>query len=349
MRNKSIILLFMMLTLCKPSAEAQLGGDNTYEFLNLPWSARASALGGAVVSLSDGESSFVLHNPSKASVDMSGTLSLGYVNYLSDISYGSALYLFNGTGRSVMAAGLTWLNYGNFTEADNAGNITGTFRASEYALNLIYSRTIDSMFNVGVNLKPIISQLEMYNSIGLALDIGASWTSRDGLLSAGVVVRNTGLQITTYAGEERERLPFELQAGISKRLSHAPFRFTLTMRNLQKFDLTHRYDTTSQQAALGSAPQKKDGFAENLFRHLLIGAECLPHPNFWIGAGYNYQRRSELKVNSVAAPAGFSWGFGVNLSGFRIGFARARYHLAGGSNQFALSFNPGQIYRKIAN
>jgi hypothetical protein len=37
------------------------------------------------------------------------------------------------TGRSVMAAGLTWLNYGSFTEADNAGNITGTFRASEYA------------------------------------------------------------------------------------------------------------------------------------------------------------------------------------------------------------------------
>jgi hypothetical protein len=80
---------------------------------------------------------------------------------------------------------------------------------------------------------------------------------------------------------ERE-LPFELQAGISKRLSHAPFRFTLTLRNLQKFDLTHRYDTTSLQGAFGSIPQEKDGFAENLFRHLLIGAECLPHPNFWI-------------------------------------------------------------------
>lgn len=339
----------MMLALARLTAEAQLGGDNTYEFLNLTWSARASALGGTAVSMSDRESSFVLHNPSQASVDMSGTLSLGYVNYLSDISYGSALYLFNGSQNSVMAAGLTWLNYGSFTEADNAGNITGTFRASEYAMNLIYSRTIDSIFRVGINLKPIISQLEMYNSFGLAVDIGASWTSRDGLLSAGMVIRNIGMQITTYTGEERERLPFELQAGVSKRLSHAPFRFTLTMRNLQKFDLTHRYDTTSQQGAFGSVPQEKDGFTENLFRHLLFGAECLPHPNFWIATGYNYQRRSELKVTSGAASAGFSWGFGVNLSGFRIGFSRARYHLAGGSNQFALSFDPGQVYRKITN
>jgi len=339
----------MFLALYGLKAEAQTGGDNTYEFLNLTWSARASALGGSVVSLADGEASFSLHNPSQAAGDMSGTLSLGYVNYLSDISYGSALYLFNGTQRSVMAAGLTWLNYGSFTEADNAGNITGTFRASEYALNLIYSRRIDSMFTVGVNLKPVISQLEMYNSIGVAVDLGASWTSRNGLLSAGVVLRNPGLQITTYAGEEREKLPFEIQAGVSKRLSHAPFRFTLTLRNLQKFDLTHRYDTTSLQGTFGSVPQEKDGFAENLFRHLLFGVECLPHPNFWIGTGYNYQRNSELKVSSVAAPAGFSWGFGVNLSGFRIGFSRARYHLAGGSNQFALSFNPGLIYRKIAD
>jgi hypothetical protein len=349
MRKFYIVLVFILISSYPHTLHGQLGGDNIYEFLNLTWSARASALGGTVISLSDGEPSFAFHNPSAAEKELAGTLSLGYVNYLSDISYGSALYFFNNGNRSVMAAGMTWLNYGNFTEADNAGNITGSFRASEYALNLIFSRTIDTLFSFGINVKPVISQLEQYNSLGLAFDFGAAWRSRDQSLSAALVIRNTGVQITTYAGESREKLPFEIQAGISKRLTHAPFRFTLTLRNLQKFDLTHRYDTASLQGVVGSTGEKKDGFTENLFRHVLVGAECIPHRNFWFGAGYNYQRRSELKVASAGAPAGFSWGFGANISGFRIGFSRALYHLAGGSNQFALSFNPGQIYRRITD
>lgn len=347
MVRKSIILIFIIMQSHVHNMTAQLGGDNTYEFLNLTWSAKGSALGGPVVSLTDGEPSLAFHNPSVASKDLSGTLALGYTGYFADISYGSAIYFFNPRSNSVMAAGLSWLNYGSFTESDAAGNITGTFKASEYAINLIYSREIDSLFTVAINVKPVISQLEKYTSIGLAFDLGASWTSGDNLLSAGFVLRNPGFQITTYTGEKRERLPFEIQAGISKRLAHAPFRFTLTLRNLQKFDLTHNYDTLSTQGAFGSTTQQNDGFAENLLRHTLFGVEFLPHKNFWFGLGYNYQRGSELKVAATSAPAGFSWGFGVNISGFSISFSRASYHLAGGSNQFAVAFSPGQVYRKI--
>ena len=50
---------------------------------------------------------------------------------------------FPGIGN--FAAGLTYLNYGTFTETDISGVITGTFRASEYAFSMIYSREIDSL------------------------------------------------------------------------------------------------------------------------------------------------------------------------------------------------------------
>jgi len=348
MRDKTIILIFIIMGPSFLHVAGQLGGDNTYEFLSLTWSARGSALGGPIVSLTDGEPSLVLHNPATAVNDLNGTLALGYATYFADISYGSALYFFRPKTKSIMAAGLTWLNYGTFTEADNSGNITGSFKASEYAVNLIYSYHIDSLITVAVNIKPVISQLEKYTSIGLAFDLGATWTSRDRLLSAGLVLRNPGFQITTYAGEEREKLPFEIQAGISKKLEHAPFRFTLTLRNLQKFDLTHSYDTLSQQGAFGSPTTDESGFGEDLMRHTLFGVECTPHKNFWFGIGYNYQRGSELKIDAVSSAAGFSWGFGVNISGFRVAFSRATYHLAGGSNQFAVAFNPGAVYRKIS-
>ncbi len=344
MNKKVLIALFVLYS---PVLAAQVGGDNTYEFLNLSWSAGGSALGGVIVSIPGEDPSFITGNPALATEKMHGLISLGYASYLAGMGFGSANYIFEGMGGTI-ATGLNWLNYGTFTGADNAGNITGSFRAAEYALNLIYTRKIDSIFNIGFNLKPVLSQLESYTSFGVAADIGASVTSRNSLLSAGIVFRNIGFQAVTYAGEEREKLPFEILAGVSGKLAHAPFRFSLTLRNLQKYDLTHSYDTTAFSAIPGSTSEK-DGFAENLFRHALFGVECLPHQSVWFGAGYNYQRRSELRVESGSAAAGFSWGFGVNISGFRLVFSRATYHLAGISNQFSLAFNPASIYRRITD
>jgi hypothetical protein len=68
--------------------------------------------------------------------------------------------------------------------------------------------------------------------------------------------------------------------------------------------------------------------------------ELIPHRNFYISAGYNYQRRSELKVDSRRASSGISCGFGINTSGFSLGFGRAVYHLAGASNHISLVIKP---------
>ena len=83
---------------------------------------------------------------------MDRSLALNYVNYFAGINYGlgNVFRIVPGTGN--FAAGITYLNYGSFTEADPSGNITGTFRASEYAFSIIYSREIDSLFTVGINL-----------------------------------------------------------------------------------------------------------------------------------------------------------------------------------------------------
>jgi hypothetical protein len=348
MRKSSAILLITALLWLPAALNGQLGGDNTYEFLNLPWSARGSVLGGTIISLADDDPSLLVCNPALAGSTMSGMLTLGFASYLAGISFGSVHYVHQHSGNTTLAAGLNWLSYGSFIEANEAGAITGSFRAAEYAINIAGSRKIDTIFAVGVNLKPILSQLESYTSVGFAVDIGGFVTSRDSTLTAGIVLRNIGMQLTTYAGETREKIPFEIQAGISKKLPHAPLRFSLTMRNLQKFNLTHDYDTIDFGGITGSTDADA-GFTEKLLRHALFGIECLPHRNFWVGAGYNYQRRSELRIENGGAAAGFSWGFGLNISGFRLAFSRATYHMAGGTTQFSLSLNPGSIYRKITN
>lgn len=340
------VLKILLFSIIMSPAFSQTGGDNIYEFLNLTHSGLVSSLGGSNVSLRGNNLNLVYHNPALLNPGMDKSLALNYVNYFAGINYGLALYSRSIPGTGNFAAGLTYLNYGTFTETDASGIITGNFSAAEYAFSMIYSREIDSLFSFGVNLKPVLSQLEKYTSFGLAFDIGASYHNRSNLFSAGVVIKNAGYQVTSYAGEPHQKLPFEIQAGVSQKLAYAPFRFSLTLRHLEKFDLTHQYQKPD---TAGTAKGITSQFSENLLRHIIAGVEIIPHKNFYFSGGYNYQRRSELKVDSKVSTVGFSWGFGINTSWMDIEFGRATYHLAGSSNHVSLILRPDKIYKKSRN
>jgi hypothetical protein len=343
--GKKILHILLFAIIMSPSF-SQTGGDNIYEFLNLTHSGYVSSLGGTNVSLSGNNLNLVYHNPALLNSGMNNTLALNYVNYFAGINYGLALYSRTFPGKGNFAAGLTYLNYGSFKEADASGIITGSFSAAEYAFSMIYSREIDSLFTIGVNLKPVLSHLERYTSFGFAIDIGASYHSRSNLFSAGIVIKNAGYQVTTYAGEPHQKLPFEIQAGVSQRLAYAPFRFSLTLKHLEKFDLTHQYNSP---VTTGTITPVSSDFFENLLRHIVVGAELIPHKNFYFCGGYNYQRRSELQVSSKVSTVGFSWGFGINTSWMDIEFGRATYHLAGSSSHVSLILRLDNIYKKNRN
>jgi len=340
LRKAFNILIFNILFV---SGFSQTGGDNVYEFLNLTHSAYISSIGGSNVSVFSNDLNMAYHNPGLLDSSMDKSIVLNYVNYFAGINYGMAMYSRSFEGIGNFGTGITYLNYGSFTEADESGNITGNFTASEYAFLLLYSRNIDTLFNIGANLKPVLSHLEKYSSFGLALDIGASYHSRNSLFSAGLTLKNIGLQLTSYAGEDKQPLPFEILAGVSQRLAHAPFRFSLTLRHLEKFDLTHQYIVP---VSTGEQMTSDSDFAENMLRHMVFGIELIPHKNFYISGGYNYQRRSELKIDQKVSTVGLSWGFGIKTSIIDVEFGRATYHLAGSSNHISLIFRPDMISKR---
>jgi hypothetical protein len=344
MGKKALIIFFFSIIMS--SSFSQTGGDNIYEFLNLTHSGLVSSLGGSNVSIHGNNLNLAYHNPALLNSGMNKTLALNYVNYFAGINYGLAMYSQSYQRTGNFAVGLTYLNYGSFTEADASGIITGNFSAAEYAFSIIYSREIDSLITIGVNFKSVLSHLDKYTSFGLAFDIGAAWHSRSNLFSAGLVIKNAGYQITTYAGEPQQKLPFEIQAGVSQSLAHAPLRFSLTLKHLEKFDLTHQY--TEPVSTVNRIPVSSE-FVENIMRHIILGAELIPHKNFYFCGGYNFQRRRELQVNSKVATIGFSWGFGINTSWLDIEFGRATYHLAGSSNHVSLIIRPDKIYKKFLN
>lgn len=342
MKRIIYILLSCILSL---NISAQTGGEKAYEFLNLTCSGLVASLGGANVSLPVNNLTTAYHNPSLLNYKMDNSISLSYVSYMAGINYGQALFSKSFPKTGSFALGLTYLNYGSFTGADASGQITGRFDASEYSFSLIFSHRIDSAFTAGIDIKPVLSHLENYTSFGIAADMGISWRSVDDLISAGLLFRNVGYQITTYAGEARHFTPFEIQAGVSVKPEHAPFRFSLTARHLEKFSLTHDYLTAGKK----SGENGSSDFLENMMRHLIFGLEIIPHRNFYLSGGYNYQRRRELKVESKTAAAGFSWGFGISTSLLNIEFGRATYHIAGSSNHVSLIARPEMLYKKIVH
>ena len=341
------LVITVFLWLFGQAGMAQKGGESTYSFLGLTNSARVAALGGEVVSIADDDLNLAFHNPALLSAGMHSHLSLNYVNYFAGVNYGYASYSHSAGTLGNFAAGMHYVNYGIFDRTDELGVSHGTFRASEYALNLIYSRSfLDSALTAGVNVKPIFSSLEQYTSFGLAMDLGVTYYLSGSLTTFGLVLKNVGLQLTSYSGT-REALPFEIQAGVTQGLAHAPFRFTVTFQHLERWDLS--YTQEDESLSFTESVQQSSGFdsfADNLMRHVVLGTEFLLGKNFHIDLGYNYKRRKEMQVNSSPGMVGFSLGFGFRVSKFHMAFGRSSYHLAGGTSHFSLTTNLSEFYRK---
>ena len=197
MNQRLIILFFLFSSLF---AQAQIGGRYTYQFLNLVNSPRMAALGGKVITNYDYDPTQALVNPASINPAMDNQLSVNYVNYIGDVSYGSAAYAYLWDRRTqVFHAGVTYVNYGKFDGYDEQGNETNSFSGGEVAVSLGHARNIAfTNFHIGGNVKFISSTLEQYSSFGIALDLGVMYVYEDWDLHISGVARNIGTQIAPY-------------------------------------------------------------------------------------------------------------------------------------------------------
>ena len=347
---KNLLFIIIIITY-SVQLISQIGVTHTYYFLNLINSARVASFGGDVIAINDNDFNLAYHNPALLKPQMNQDLVLNYVNYFTDVNYGYAAYATNIKDYGIFSGGIQYINYGKFIAADERGIVTGEFKAAEYAINLVYSRAIDSAFRVGVNVKPIISTLEKYTSLGIVADFGVVYNKPRSLFSAALVVKNIGTQLKAYTNE-KENLPFNIQLGVSQKLRHAPLLFTFTFDHLENWDLTYDKPETEETsldplAGEESSESNIDRIADQFMRHVLLGLEFSPVNNFYVRAGYNYRRRQEMLIESKTSTIGFSWGFGIKISRFHLSYGRATYHLAGASDHFSISTNLGSFRKNL--
>ncbi|MFT5848292.1 type IX secretion system protein PorQ [Psychroserpens sp.] len=335
---KRITAIICLLT--TTSIYAQVGGESTYQFLNLMSSPRQAALGGRTITNYDNDVTGGLFNPASINPEMDNQLALNYSSYLGGISYGTAAYAYTWDRHvQTLHIGMTYVNYGSFDGYDLNGVSTGTFTGNEAALSAGYAYQIPySDFYLGANLKLITSKLEQYNSIGIATDLGAMYINERLDFHAALVVRNLGTQIVTYAGLN-ERLPLEVSLGLSQTLENMPLRWHLTFENLQAWPIGFSNPSRVTTDLDGNQTQEKVGFFNEVLRHTIIGAELFPEGGFNIRIGYNFRRAEELRIVDQRNFSGLSFGAGIKLNKMRFNFAHARYTGAGNANFFGLQID----------
>jgi len=342
------ILAFTFLSF---SGFSQLGGKQVYTFLKLPTSARAAALGGNQIAVSDDDLNLVADNPALLTQALHNNATLTYINYISDINMGYLAYARHYDGIGTFSLGMQSIGYGDFTRTDETGQEIGSFKAGEYAFDVSYSNKLTQTVRYGGTMKMIYSSFAERNSFGLALDLGVQYTSRSELFSAGMVVNNLGAQLKPYVSGERAPVATEVQLAMAYRLPKAPIRFNLLLHNMQQWDITNDNISEGVPTITPDGSQRISSGDESFFtfeklmHHVTIGAEILPSDNFHLRIGYNYYRKQTLGQTGQGALNGISFGLGFRIKRFQLSYGLASYHIGAASHHLGVTTNLSDFKR----
>ena len=328
--------IFSLLILITATSVCAQNGDHVFNFLRIATSSRAAALGGHTISLVENDPNLIFHNPALLGAEMDNSLGLSYVNYISDINMGSAIFTKAALNdRAAWGAGVQFINYGNFKEALPDNTIIGDFTANDVSFNGFFAYDLSDRWRGGATGKFIYSGLDAYTSIALAVDLGLSYYNSDKGFSTALTFKNLGGQLKPYV-DERVKIPWDIQLGLSQRLAHAPFRFTMTLYNLNRWKFEY-IDATE-----GNGKVVKEKFGQVFFNHFIFGLDFIPSENFWLGVGFNPKVNGDMKRQGGGKLGGFTAGAGIRVKRFDVGFTYLNYYPSAASFQLSLGIYVGK-------
>jgi hypothetical protein len=344
--NKKLVIIVLFLS---QLSLAQIGGENTFQFLDLDFNSRSMALGGDFAHVNDDDINLVVANPALINENHNKKLSLNHAIFPSGINYGQLAYGFNHQKYGSFIGHMRYVSYGKFDRFDESGIEQGTFTAGDYALGLGYGKSLNKYFSVGVNANLIFSHYESYTSFGVATDLSFMFYDEKSNLTAVLTAKNAGYQLKGFTKNNNEPLPLEILAGLSYKFHHAPFRLSMVVHDLTDWDLSYNIpgaQPTIDALTGDTIPVPSESFVKKMFRHVNFGVEIVPSDNFAIRLGYNINRRASLGVENRMGISGFSAGVGFKVKKFEFDYALASYSAAGLSNMFTITTNLNEWYRK---
>ena len=204
-------LILCFCALCQ-LGHSQIGGLDNFEFLKMSTSARTTALGGSLISVSDGDIGLAWNNPAIMDSTFDKQISFNHNFHFAGISNGQVSYGHHLNAKDItLIGGIQYVNYGTFNLTDDIGNIQGDFEARDVAIGFGAAKKLNERIQAGVLVKYASSNYESYTASGLLTDIGLFYTKPGSSSQIGIVLRNIGFQLSKF-NEEESSMPFEVEA-----------------------------------------------------------------------------------------------------------------------------------------
>jgi hypothetical protein len=309
------VVLFTVLLFSVLLVEAQ-ESQTVYNFLRLPVSAHIAALGGDNSTIIEDDATLIFHNPALINNVTDRTMNLNLMTYMEGSTSASASFIRAAGERGSWGVTGQYMGYGTMKETTVNGQQTGEFSAKDIAVGGTFAYALNEKFSGGITARFVASYIGSYNSLGAAVDLGLNYYDDKNELSISAVAKNLGGQLSAYE-DDFERMPPDLQLGITKRLIGSPLRLSASIIRLNDWEYS-------------------------IGKHLVIGADLILSPQFYIAAGYNALRASEMKISeddgASAHGAGLSIGGGLMLERLKINIAYAKYHVSSSSLLFNLAY-----------
>ena len=313
MKKTSFIIILTIMAIAARAQDSRTG----YNFLRLPVSAHAAALGGDNISIIEDDESMIFNNPALLSSVSDKTINLNYMNYMSGANTASAAFNRIIKERASVAASAQFIDYGKMKEMDENNVQTGEFSAKDISIAGYFSYMLTERIAGGITAKFVTSYIGDYNSIAMGIDLGLNYYDPEKEWSVSLVAKNLGGQMKAY-DDQYDRMPIDVQLGASKRFAHMPFRLSATLVDLNHLDY-------------------------KFINHLVMGADIIISPTIWVGVGYNFRRANEMKITeadgSSSHGAGLSFGAGINLERFKLNLAYGKYHVSSSSILVNLAYS----------
>ena len=305
MKKGVFVVIFVLTAIILRAQESQ----EAYSFLRLPVSAHVAALGGDNITINDDDPTLIFHNPALIAGVTDKSLNLNYMTYMEGCKTASASFVKAYKERATWGVSAQYMDYGKMKQTTVENIDQGEFSAKDIALAGTFTYLLGNKVSGGITARFISSTIGSYSSAAVAIDLGINYLNEETGLSLSAVAKNLGGQVKAY-NDEFERIPLDLQIGITKRLIGSPLRLSATLTRLNNWD-------------------------QGLIKHLAIGGDLLLGTQFYVSAGYNFRRSSEMKINDSEGDsnhgAGVSLGGGIQLQHFKLNVGYAKYHVSASS------------------
>ena len=342
MKNSKLILtaclFFCQVLLHTKSFGQTLGGNAAYNFLNLPNTPQLSALGGVNISAITNDAGMAFNNPSLLRSDMHEQLHVSFNNMYAGVKNYHSVFAYRCEKcETNFAAGVHFIDYGTVDQTDASGNVYGSFHPADYAIQLSVSRKYAEKWNYGISIKFISSRYGIYRSNALAMDAALAYYDTSRLFQVSLLMKNMGTQLKKYMNARGDDLPFDIEAGVTKRLAAAPVQFSLTAHHLHQFNIS--YNDTAFNNSNGLDQNKSNSFSlDKVFRHLVAAGQVFIGNKIELSLAYNYLLHKELVIaNTANGFTGLSIGVGVLFKKIQLRYARNHYQNNTGYNQLGIN------------